>query len=113
MGLGEALMEHHDVGADGLLAAPDLLDYRIPTALDTPLITALLVERPDPHGPYGAKEAGEGPLHSVIPAIANAVFDAVGVRITDLPITPDKVLAALDAKRAAAAARQAATEVAS
>lgn len=97
MGLGEALMEHHEVGPGGLLVAPDLLDYRIPTSVDTPEIEAIIVESPDEHGPYGAKEAGEGPLHSVIPALANAVFDAVGVCIDHLPITPEKVLAALDA----------------
>jgi 4-hydroxybenzoyl-CoA reductase subunit alpha len=56
----------------------------------------LIVESIDPEGPYGAKEAGEGPLHSVIPAIANAVYDAVGIRLRHLPFTPGKVLAALD-----------------
>ncbi|MFT4625572.1 MAG: 4-hydroxybenzoyl-CoA reductase subunit alpha [Myxococcota bacterium] len=97
MGMGEAIMENHEVSATGRLVAPGLLDYRIPTAVDTPHIQAYIVEAPDSNGPYGAKEAGEGPLHSVIPAIANAVFDAVGVRIDTLPITPEKVLAALDA----------------
>ncbi len=105
MGFGEALMEHHETGADGLLVASDLLDYRIPTSLDTPDIASLIVESPDENGPYGAKEAGEGPLHSSIPAIANALFDAVGVRIDALPITPEKVLAALDRRREAQAAR--------
>ncbi len=100
MGFGEALMEHHEVGPEGRLLAPDLLDYRIPTSMDTPFIESHIVESPDENGPYGAKEAGEGPLHSVIPAIANAVFDAVGVRVDHLPITPEKVLAALDAARA-------------
>ena len=113
MGCAEAVMEHHHVmpsglrdpdqrrrpgpGVDGLLANTSLLDYRIPTALDTPDIFALIVERPDPMGPYGAREAGEGPLHPSIPAIANAVYDAVGVRIDALPITPEKVLAGLRA----------------
>jgi len=96
MGLGEALMECHETEGEGRLLAPDLLDYRIPTSMDTPPIEAILVESPDENGPYGAKEAGEGPLHSVIPALANAVFDAVGVRIDTLPITPEKILAALD-----------------
>jgi 4-hydroxybenzoyl-CoA reductase subunit alpha len=85
----------HGPGRVGLLANASLLDYRIPTALDVPDIEAFIVEHPDPNGPYGAKEAGEGPLHPAIPAIANAVFDAVGVRIDHLPITPAKVLAAL------------------
>ncbi len=100
MGFGEAVMEDHDVYADGRLMAPDLLDYRIPTSLDTPPIHSAIVEAADPNGPYGAKEAGEGPLHSVIPAIANALFDAVGIRIDHLPITGAKVLAALDQQRA-------------
>ena len=113
MGAAEAVMEHHRImvpsrlGADGkrtagppvdgLLEAPSLLDYRIPTALDTPDIHALIVECPDPLGPLGAREAGEGPLHPAIPAIANAVYDAVGVRIDHLPLTPQRVLAALRA----------------
>lgn len=69
--------------------------------MDTPDIHAFIVEKPDPRGPHGAKEAGEGPLHPAIPAIANAVFDALGVRIDHLPITPEKVLAALRERRAA------------
>ncbi|MFT5285908.1 MAG: 4-hydroxybenzoyl-CoA reductase subunit alpha [Planctomycetota bacterium] len=95
MGVAEALLEDHDVNRFGLHRGPSLLDYRIPTTLDTPKINALIVESIDPEGPYGAKEAGEGPLHSVIPAIANAVFDAVGIRLRHLPFTPAKVLAAL------------------
>ncbi|MBT9582910.1 molybdopterin-dependent oxidoreductase [bacterium] len=107
MGAAEALFEHHRVlyprqpqdrsgpVRGGMLEACSLLDYRMPTSLDSPPIQALLVEHPDPNGPYGAKEAGEGPLHPILPAIANAVYDAVGVRIDSLPITPDKILAAL------------------
>lgn len=83
----------------GMLVGPSLLDYRIPTTLDTPAIEAFIVEQPDRNGPYGAKEAGEGPLHSSIPAVANAIADAVGVRLTQLPLTPAKVLAALKAQR--------------
>jgi len=98
MGLAEALLEDHDVNRFGLHAGPSLLDYRIPTSLDTPEIEAYIVESVDPEGPYGAKEAGEGPLHSAIPALANAVHDAVGIRLRDLPLTPGKVLAALRAK---------------
>ncbi len=79
----------------GMLLGPSLLDYRIPTTLDTPPIEAFIIEKPDRNGPYGAKEAGEGPLHSSIPAVANAVFDAVGLRLTELPFTPAKVLTAL------------------
>ena len=95
MGVAEALLEDHDVNRFGLHAGPSLLDYRIPTTLDTPKINSLIVESVDPEGPYGAKEAGEGPLHSVIPAISNAVYDAVGIRLKHLPFTPAKVLRAL------------------
>lgn len=97
MGVAEAVFEHHelDVAHGGLHAGPSLLDYRLPTFLDTPAIDALIVEAPDPRGPYGAKEAGEGPLHSSIPAVANAIYDAVGVRLDALPFDPPRVLAAL------------------
>ena len=97
MGAGEAIMEQHvvDPSLGGVHAAPNLLDYRIPTSLDTPEIESLIVEAPDARGPYGAKEAGEGPLHSSVPAIANAIYDAVGVRIDTLPFSPPKVLAAI------------------
>jgi len=103
MGLAEALMEDHDVNRFGLHRGPSLLDYRIPTAPDTPELHALIVESLDPEGPYGAKEAGEGPLHPSIPAISNAVFDALGIRLRELPFTPAKVLAALRARSAAGA----------
>jgi 4-hydroxybenzoyl-CoA reductase subunit alpha len=106
MGIAEALMEEHDVNRFGAHRGPSLLDYRLPTAVDTPELYALIVESVDPEGPYGAKEAGEGPLHPSIPAIANAIFDAVGIRLTRLPFTPGRVLAALrerEAGRAAAA----------
>lgn len=97
MGVAEALMEHHDVHPSGLHKGPSLLDYRIPTSVDTPALHSLIVESLDPEGPYGAKEAGEGPLHPSIPAISNAVFDAVGIRLRHLPFTPGKVLEALRA----------------
>ncbi len=104
MGVAEALLEEHTLNRFGLHRGPNLLDYRIPTAVDTPELHALIVESLDPEGPYGAKEAGEGPLHPSIPAISNAVFDAVGIRLRELPFTPGKVLAALRAKRAQEAA---------
>ncbi len=108
MVIAEALMEDHDVNRFGLHAGPSLLDYRIPTAVDTPELHALIVESLDPEGPYGAKEAGEGPLHPSIPAISNAVHDAVGIRLTHLPFTPGKVLAALrEARRPGSAGRPA------
>jgi CO/xanthine dehydrogenase Mo-binding subunit len=100
MGVAEALLEEHDANRFGLHKGPSLLDYRIPTAVDTPELHALIVESLDPEGPYGAKEAGEGPLHPSIPAISNAVFDAVGIRLTHLPFTPGRVLASLRARQA-------------
>jgi 4-hydroxybenzoyl-CoA reductase alpha subunit len=106
MGIAEALLEDHDVNRFGLHAGPSLLDYRIPTSVDTPELSALIVESIDPEGPYGAKEAGEGPLHPSIPAISNAVFDAVGIRLKHLPFTPGKVLKALREKAAREGAAQ-------
>jgi 4-hydroxybenzoyl-CoA reductase subunit alpha len=105
MGFAEALMEQHimkdaDHGRAGLHNAPSLLDYRIPTSLDTPELRSLIVESIDPEGPYGAKEAGEGPLHPSIPAIANAIYDAVGVRMDSLPFSPPRVWRALQDKAA-------------
>jgi 4-hydroxybenzoyl-CoA reductase subunit alpha len=106
MGFAEALMEEQifkdsDHGRAGLHNAPSLLDYRIPTALDTPELVSLIVESLDPEGPYGAKEAGEGPLHPSIPAIANAIYDAIGVRLDALPFSPPRVWRALQEKAAA------------
>ena len=97
MGFGEATMEQQ-VFRKGRHKIPSLLDYKLPTTLDTPEIETILIEIPDHEGPFGGKEAGQGPLNPVIPAIANAVFDAVGVRIDETPITPDKVLKALRAE---------------
>ena len=87
MGIGEALMEEQ-VFRKGLHKIPSMLEYKSPTTLETPEIHTILVETDDPEGPFGAKEAGQGPLLPVIPAIANAVYDAVGVRIDEVPITP-------------------------
>jgi CO/xanthine dehydrogenase Mo-binding subunit len=97
MGLGEALMEEQ-VFRKGLHKIPSMLEYKSPTTLEMPPVDSILVETLDPQGPYGAKECGQGPLLPVIPALANAVHDAVGVRIDEVPITPEKVLAALDGR---------------
>jgi CO/xanthine dehydrogenase Mo-binding subunit len=105
MGLGEALMEESAFRPHGLHKIPSLLEYKSPTTLETPEITTILVETYDPEGPFGAKEAGQGPLLPVIPAIANAVYDAVGVRIDEVPITPEKILKSLDQKAQGRAAR--------
>jgi CO/xanthine dehydrogenase Mo-binding subunit len=97
MGLGEALMEEM-VYRHGVHKIPSMLDYKSPTSIETPDIKTIIVETIDPEGPYGAKEAGQGPLLPVPPAIANAIFDAVGVRIDEVPIHPEKVLKALEEK---------------
>ena len=102
MGFAETIFEEQVFKSDregkaGLHNAPSLLDYRLPTSLDTPELHALIVESVDPEGPYGAKEAGEGPLHPSIPAIANAIYDAVGVRLDSLPFSPPRVWRALRA----------------
>src|SRR5712664_1881579 len=94
MGYGEIIGEEQ-VFRGGLHKKPSLLDYKIPTSLDTPALEAIIVESVDAEGPFGAKEAGEGPLNPVIPAIANAVYDAIGVRFDETPITAEKILMAL------------------
>ena len=104
MGLGEALMEGQ-VFRKSLHKGPSMLDYKSPTSRETPEIHTFLVETDDPEGPFGAKEAGQGPLLPVIPAIANAVYDAVGVRIDEVPITPDLVLRGLELVRQGKPAR--------
>jgi 4-hydroxybenzoyl-CoA reductase subunit alpha len=97
MGLGQALQEEM-VWNDGRLMNPSLLEYRIPSTLETPEIESIIVESNDPEGPFGAKEAGEGSLAATIPALANAIYDAIGVRINSIPITPETILAALREK---------------
>jgi CO/xanthine dehydrogenase Mo-binding subunit len=94
MGYGEIMVEEQ-VFRGGLHKKPSLLDYKLPTSLDTPKLEAILIESMDTEGPFGAKEAGEGPLNPVIPAIANAVYDAIGVRFDETPITAEKILDAL------------------
>ncbi|MCA1630620.1 MAG: molybdopterin-dependent oxidoreductase [Acidobacteria bacterium] len=100
MGLGEALMEEmiYRANRNVVHKFPSLLEYKSPTTLEMCDVKTYLVEDADPNGPFGAKEVGQGPLLPVMPAIANAVYDAVGVRIDEVPITPEKVLAALRAK---------------
>ncbi|HYA97389.1 MAG TPA: molybdopterin cofactor-binding domain-containing protein [Methylomirabilota bacterium] len=98
MGLGQALQEEM-VWKDGLLMNPSLLEYRSPSSTESPEIEAIIVESIDPEGPFGAKEASEGSLAACIPAIANAIYDAVGVRLRESPFTPERVLEALRAKK--------------
>lgn len=95
MGLGEALLEAQDFRG-GLLKSPSLLEQRVPTILEIPEIHTFLIETVDPEGPFGAKEVGQGPLLPVAPALANALYDAIGVRIDEVPMTPDKILRALE-----------------
>ena len=102
MGAAEVSLEEMLYGNNsraGMLIGPNLLNYKIPTTCDTPNIKSIIIEQPDKNGPYGAKEAGEGPLHSSIPAIANAIYDAIGVRLFELPFTPIKILNALQDKK--------------
>ena len=98
MGLGQAMLEQV-IFDQGLIMNAGLLEYKTPGILDSPEIESIIVESADAEGPYGAKEAGEGSLAAVIPAVANAIYDAVGVRITDLPFSPEKILQGLKAKK--------------
>ncbi len=100
MGLGEALMEEMTYRANRNVVHkfPSLLEYKSPTTLEMCDVVTYLIEDPDPNGPFGAKEVGQGPLLPVPPAVVNAIYDAVGVRIDEVPATPEKVLAALRAK---------------
>ncbi len=95
MGLGETLMEDTVHDGKGVLVNPDLRAYLVPTIGETPDITSVAVESFEPRGPFGAKEIGEGCLLPVPGAIANAIYDACGVRVTELPITPEKILQGL------------------
>jgi len=97
MGMGQALSEetrYHD----GLPLAANLIDYRVPTIVESPPVDVFIVEAPDPNGPFGAKEAGEGSLSGFIPALTNAIADATGLRLHELPASPDRLLDALQAR---------------
>ncbi|MEK7443626.1 MAG: molybdopterin cofactor-binding domain-containing protein [candidate division NC10 bacterium] len=96
MALGQTLQERVDL-REGQVFNPDFLTYRMPITHDTPAMVSGMIHSHEPHGPFGAKEVGEGAVSGVMAAVANAVYDAVGARITSLPITPAKVLAALAA----------------
>src|SRR5262245_9416313 len=112
MGLGEALMEEQAYRrlpprlSHALVHKfPSMLEYKSLTSLDMPDVVTELVENPDPNGPFGAKEVGQGPLLPIMPAVANAVYDAIGVRIDEVPITPEKIVKALADKAAGKPAR--------
>ena len=106
MGLGEALMEEQvfrrlPKKLSGALVhkMPSLLEYKSPGFHDMPEMTCYMIETDDERGPFGAKEAGQGPLLPIMPALANAVFDAVGVRVDQIPVHPDLILKGLQAKK--------------
>jgi len=102
MGMGQALTEEM-VWKDGMLMNPGLLEYRSPSSVESPEVEPIIVESIDPEGPFGAKECSEGSLAATIPAIANAIYDAVGIRLHESPFTPERVLAALRSKKNAKA----------
>ena len=112
-GLGWALMEGFDYGPDGRLRNASLLDYRMPTALDVPKIDCVIIETPVPGVPYGVRGVGEVPIVPPAAAVANAIARAIGVRIHHMPMTPERVLAALRRQDAGAnrRARLASTNV--
>ena len=94
MGMGQAMSEETGY-YNGLLVTGNMLDYRVPTIQDSPPIEVGIVESNDPYGPFGAKEAGEGSLAAFLPALTNAIADAIGVRFNNLPVTPDRVYEAI------------------
>ncbi|MBC7342477.1 MAG: xanthine dehydrogenase family protein molybdopterin-binding subunit [Clostridia bacterium] len=97
-GVGTAVMEQLLIDSKGRVLNPNLHDYKIPTAMDAPQIEAIIVEAPHRDGPFGAKGIGEVVITPTMPAVANAIEDAIGVRIKDLPLTPEKILKALQEK---------------
>jgi len=111
MGMGQALSEETQYH-EGLPLRANLLDYRVPTIVESPPIETFIVEARDPNGPFGAKEAGEGSLSGFLPALTNAIADATGLRLTELPASPDRLLEALTARRRAERLRKTAGKVA-
>ncbi len=101
MGAGEVLTEDVKFDERGAILNPNLHDYLIPTIADAPEIDSCAVPSYEPRGPYGAKEVGEGSMVPVLGSIANAIYDAIGVRMTELPITPERILRALKERKAA------------
>ena len=94
-GVGWALHEEYVYGRDGRMANPTLLDYRMPTCWDVPMIDTVIVEVPNPGHPYGARGVGEASIVPPLPALSNAIFDAVGVRVPELPMSPGNIVKAL------------------
>jgi CO/xanthine dehydrogenase Mo-binding subunit len=99
-GIGWALNEAYVYTSDGTVVNSSFLDYRMPTSLDVPMIEAVMIEVPNPRHPFGLRGVGEAPIIPPLPALANAVSHAIGVRMNTLPMSPDAILAALESKRA-------------
>ena len=95
-GIGWALNEEYIYDKDGRLENPGFLDYRMPVASDLPMIDAVIVEVPNPNHPYGVRGVGETPIVPPMAAVANAIENAIGIRMTDLPMSPPRLLEALD-----------------
>ena len=95
-GIGWALNEEYIYNGDGQLENPGFLDYRIPVCSDVPMIDAVIIEEPNPRHPYGVRGVGETPIVPPMGAITNAVANAIGIRMTSLPMSPPRVLEALD-----------------
>jgi len=95
-GIGWALNEEYVYDRDGRLENPGFLDYRVPVCSDLPMIDAILIEVPNPRHPFGARGVGEVPIVPPMAAVANAIADATGLRLRDLPMSPPKLRAALD-----------------
>ena len=94
-GIGWALNEEYIYDDDGVLDNPGFLDYRVPVASDLPMIDTHIVEVPNPNHPYGVRGCGETPIVAPLAAVGNAVSRAIGIRMTELPLSPPKVLAAI------------------
>jgi CO/xanthine dehydrogenase Mo-binding subunit len=107
--LGQGLMEDYKLD-NGRTTTSGLAKYILPTSLDVPHVTSIILEDPDPIGPLGVKGIGEPSMIPTIPAVMNAIYDAVGVRITSLPATPEKVLTAIKEKEQAAQRHRIAAE---
>jgi len=102
-GIGWALNEEYVYNEDGILENPGFLDYRMPVASDLPMIDTVLVEVANPSHPFGVRGVGEAPLVPPLAAVVNAIQDATGIRMTELPVSPVKMLEALEANQKQAA----------
>ena len=105
-GVGWALNEEYIYDKDGRLENPGFLDYRVPVASDMPMIDTIMIEVPNPRHPFGARGVGEVPIVPPMAAVANAIADATGIRLRDLPMSPPKLRAAFDAEPPARAAAE-------